>query len=100
VLYAVSRQSVVPGEDGMASLDELIQEIQRLVDQIEQTINSVGGVENTAEELQSQFSALGVEDKAQHMSQVKDGADQVRNQLQGAADSAKELISQVEAAKG
>ena len=84
----------------MASLDELIQEIQGVVDQIEQTVNSVGGVENSAEELQSQFSALGVEDKAQHMSQVKDGADQVRSQLQGAADSAKELISQVEAAKG
>lgn len=84
----------------MASLDELIQEIQGVVDQIEQSVNSVAGVENSAEELQSQFNALGVEDKAQHMSQVKDGADQVRNQLQGAADSAKELISQVEAAKG
>jgi hypothetical protein len=59
----------------------------------------VGGVENTAEELQSQFNALGVEDKATHMAQVKDGADQVRSQLQDAADSAKELISQVEAAK-
>jgi uncharacterized protein YoxC len=92
--------NVAPGEDGMASLDELIQEIQGLVDRIEQTINSVGGVDNSAEELQNQFSALGVEDKAQHMSQVKDGAEQVRNQLQGAGDNAKELISQVEAAKG
>jgi methyl-accepting chemotaxis protein len=84
----------------MASLDELIREIQGLVERIDQTINSVGGVADGAEELQDQFSALGVEDKARHMSQVKDGADQVRNHLQAAADSAKELISQVEAAKG
>ncbi len=55
----------------MASLDELVQEIQGVVDQIEQTVNSVGGVENSAEKLQNQFSGLGVEDKAQHMSQVK-----------------------------
>jgi uncharacterized protein YoxC len=84
----------------MASLDELIQEIQGLVDRIDEAVASVGGVENTAEELQSQFNALGVEDKAAHMAQVKDGADQVRSQLQGAADGAKVLISQVEAAKG
>lgn len=84
----------------MASLDELIQEIQGVVDQIDQTVNSVGGVENSAEELQSQFNGLGVEDKAQHMSAVKDGADQWRTQLLGAADTGKELISQVQAAKG
>src|SRR5215471_4252719 len=88
------------GEEFVASLDHLIQEIQGLVDQIEQAVNAVGGVDNSAEELQSQFDALGVEDKAAHMAQVKDGADQIRNQLQGAADSAKELISRVEAAKG
>lgn len=84
----------------MAGLDELIQEIRGIVDQIEQTINSVGGVENSAEELENQFMGLGVEDKAQHMASVKDGAGQWRAQLQGAADTGNELINQVQAAKG
>ncbi len=83
----------------MASLDELIHEIQHLVDQIEQSVNSVGGVENTADELHGQFAAIGVEDKAQAMSQAKDAADQIRSQLQGAADNGKNLISHVEAVK-
>src|SRR5439155_7724894 len=94
------RDTMLPGRTNVASLDELIGEIQGVVDQIEQTINGVGGVENNAEELQSQFAGLGVEDKAQHMSAVRDGADQWRTQLQGAADTGKDLISQVEAAKG
>lgn len=57
-------------------------------------------MDSGAEELQRQFNALGVEDKAQHMSAVRGGADEVRNRLDRAADRAKELISQVEAAKG
>jgi hypothetical protein len=91
---------VILGEDDMASLDDLMQEIQGVVDGIEQTITGIGGVENTAEQLESQFISLGVEDKAQHMSAVKDAADQWRAQIQGAMDTGKELISQVQAAKG
>lgn len=83
----------------MASLDELIHEIQGVVDEIDSTMTSVGAVENNAEELQSQMIGIGLEDKAQHMGAVRDGADQLRNQLQGCSDSAKELISLVEAAK-
>lgn len=83
----------------MASLDELMSEIQGVVDKIEEAVSSLGGVEHSADELHGQFSAIGVEDKAQAMSQVKDSADQIRSQLQGAADGAKDLVSQVEAVK-
>lgn len=84
----------------MASLDELIDQFQQAIDQIDQAISTVNAGENDAGELQSQFAALGAEDKASHLAGVKDGAESWRGQLQGAVDTGNQLLDQVKAAKG
>ena len=88
------------GEEALASLDELIDQFQQAIDQIDQAITSVSAGEDDAGEMQSQFSALGAEDKASQLAGIKDGADSWRTQLQGAVDTGNHLIEQVKAAKG
>jgi hypothetical protein len=88
------------GEDDVASLDELIDQFQQAIDQIDQAISSVNAGENDAGEMQSQFAALGAEDKASQLAGIKDGADSWRSQLQGTIETGNQLIEQVKAAKG
>lgn len=84
----------------MANLDELIDQLQQAIDQIDSAISSVRAGEDDAGEMQSQFSALGAEDKASQLAAIKDGADSWRTQLQGAVDTGNKLIEQIKAAKG
>lgn len=84
----------------MASLDELIDQFQQAIDQIDQAVRSVNAGGDDADEMQSQFAALGAEDKASQLAAIKDGADSWRSYLQGGVEQGHHLIGQVKDAKG
>lgn len=84
----------------MASLDELIDQLQQVNDKIDEAISSASAAEDDAGEIQNQFAGLGAEAQASIVASIKDGIESWRNQLQGTKDSGDHLIEQVKAAKG
>jgi hypothetical protein len=84
----------------MASLDELISQLQQVNDKIDEAVSQAGSAEDEAGELQSQFAGMGAEAQASVVASIKDGIESWRNQLHGAKDSGNQLIEQVKAVKG
>ncbi len=84
----------------MGSLDELIDQIQQVNDRLDEAVTAAGSAEDGAEEVQSQFAALGAEGQVAVIAEIKDGIESWRAQIQSAVETGGQLIERVNAAKG
>jgi conjugal transfer/entry exclusion protein len=84
----------------VASLNELIGQVQQAIDQIEQAIGTAQAAEDSAGQLQSMYAGMDDEHKAGMMAGVKDAVEAWRGSLQGAIGQGRQLVQQVEGVKG
>lgn len=84
----------------MTSIDEVIRELQGAADQVDGTVRTLNGAESHSAETQSQMSALGFDDKVEHLGAVRDAIGKARDHLSGGKDLIEEALNQARAAKG
>jgi ATP-dependent RNA circularization protein (DNA/RNA ligase family) len=84
----------------VASLDELIDEIQQVNDKLDEAVSAASSAENSVEEVQSLFAALGAEGQVAYLAEIKDGIESWRAQIQSTVETGHELIERAKAAKG
>jgi hypothetical protein len=84
----------------MASLDELMAQLQQLNQRIAEAINAAKAAGQGAEQIQGQFLALGAQAHVAALAQIRQGIEQVQKQLHGNIDLGNQLITMTKAAKG
>jgi hypothetical protein len=84
----------------MASIDEIVSQLQSAIDQVNETVGALNSAESDAGEMQSQMASMGVEDKAAAFGGVRDAIEKARDHLSGSTDLIEEAINQAKAAGG
>jgi vacuolar-type H+-ATPase subunit E/Vma4 len=84
----------------VASIDEIVSQLQSATDQVNESIQSLSGAESDTGELQSQMSAAGMQDKVEILGAVKDAIENVRNHLATGVDLIEESMNQAKSAGG
>lgn len=84
----------------MASIDEVMSELQGAADEVDGTIQTLTRAESDTGETQGQMAALGFDDKVEHLAAVKDAIEKARDHLAGGKDLIEEALNQARAAKG
>lgn len=84
----------------MASIDEIVTQLQTATDQVNESIQSLRGAESDTGELQSQMAAVGMQDKVEILSAVKDAIENARNHMASGVDLIEEAMNQAKSAGG
>ncbi|MEN3307255.1 MAG: hypothetical protein V7603_3457 [Micromonosporaceae bacterium] len=84
----------------MASIDEIVDQLQRATDQVNEAVQSLNAAESDAGEMQSQMAAMGVQDKVEVFASVRDAVEKARNHLSGSVDLIDEATSAAKSAGG
>jgi hypothetical protein len=84
----------------VASIEEIVNQIQSATDKIDEAVSSLSAAESDAEELQGQMAAFGVQDKAQELLAVKDAIEKAKTHLLGGADLTNEASDLAKSAGG
>lgn len=84
----------------MASIDEIVNQLQSAIDQVNEAVQSLNGAESDTAQLQSQMAAVGMQDKMEILGGVKDAVENARNHLVGGVDLIEEAMNQTKSAGG
>jgi hypothetical protein len=84
----------------MASLDELMAQLQQVNERVAEAVNAANAAGQGAERIQGQFMALGAQAQVAAVAQIRQGIEQIQKQLHGNIDLGSQLITLTKAAKG
>jgi hypothetical protein len=96
MLARPTRETVI----AMASVDEIVTALQSASERISDAVGSLNAAEQDAGEMEGQFAAMGVQDKAAEFAAVRETIERARVQLRGGADVVSEAANQAKTAAG
>jgi hypothetical protein len=84
----------------MASLDELMAQLQQVTQHAGETTTLAAKAGQTAEQVMGQFQALGAAAQVAAVAQIREGINQLINSQRGTIELGNQLITRTKAAKG
>jgi hypothetical protein len=81
----------------MASINEIVGQLQTAIDEINDTLGAAAAAVSTTEELQAQMAASGMQDKVAALAGLKDALEKLSGHVTGGLDLANEAITQARA---
>jgi signal transduction protein with GAF and PtsI domain len=84
----------------LSTSEEIAQALQQAEDGVGQSIAAANTAKDKTEEVITQLSALGVQDKIAEFSALKDAIEALITSLDGSRDKAEQVLAQARAAAG
>jgi hypothetical protein len=81
----------------VASISEIVSELQAVLDSIDSTATQVAGAGSTTEEIQGQMAAADMQDKVAALAALKDTIDELSTHIAAGKDLADNAITQAHA---